>query len=171
MSGSCRPTSRWGTTCYGSSTKTLGTNPFYWLTSAIDQADNPLETMEATNGVATTPEPIAMMVADNGTSGYVLAVPERRRGLLLDHRAGQNLSVSCGSRSSGSGVIGLGVQLQTDAGAPVSAGSATETEIAGVTLTDLPVAAGTYLLRLSQTIQDSEVTGNWVRCGIHARPR
>jgi hypothetical protein len=26
--------------------------------------------------------------------------------------------------------------------------------------------AGTYLLKLSKGSQDSEVTGNWVRCGV-----
>ncbi len=151
-----------------------GANDFYYLRAIVDGTDNPVEAMEATNDVAATPEPLTMTanMAGTGTQGFILATLAAGD---VDHYsfmvpAGQVVSLTCGSRTNGSGIVGLQVQLQTAAGAMVTGGSATETASVDAVLTNIAVpAAGTYLLRLSAASQ-SEVSGNWVRCGVYAAP-
>ena len=145
-----------------------GANDFYVLKSFLS-ADNPPETMEVTNGVVATPEPITLEL-DTTTMlrrGFVLATlgDADTDFYSFDVMTGEAVSVFCGSRSSGSGVVGLQAAVLDSTGTTtVSMG--TETEIAGASIRDAAATPGTYVLRLTKTSQDAEVTGNWVRCGI-----
>lgn len=149
----------------------LGSNPFYYLTMRVDGQDNPAEAADATNGVIETPEALTMMASATARQGFILATlgPSDVDFYSFDvAAAGQVVSVTCGSRTNGSGVVGLSIALQTAAGVAVTGGSATETATTDAGFNAVPVsAAGTYVLRLSATSQDAEVTGNWVRCGIY----
>lgn len=71
----------------------------------------------------------------------------------------------CGSRSSGSGIDALTVELTNDAG--VAFASAVETATESAVIENQAVSgAGTYLLKLTRGAQLGDVTGNFVRCGI-----
>ena len=80
------------------------------------------------------------------------------------------MSVFCGSRTAGSGVVGLQAALTDSTGTTViemDSESATE----GVAIEEASVsAAGTYLLRLTKGSQDPMVSGDWVRCGVLVGP-
>jgi len=149
---------------------TAGSNDFYVL-KVFNLGDNPPEDAEAANDAIETPE--NLVVTDDGMGG--------RRGFILatlgladvDHYAfsalASNVSVSCGSRSSGSGVLGLTVALLDAADGSVLA-MQTETETTNAFINALPVDAGDFIVRLTFTGQDPAVTGNWVRCGVYVAP-
>lgn len=149
---------------------TAGANDFYVL-KIFNLGDNPPEDSEAANDMIETPEDID--VADDGEGG--------RRGFVLatmgtgdvDHYAfsalESEISVSCGSRSSGSGVLGLTVALLDAADGSVLM-SSTETDSMNAFIDAFAADGGDYIVRLSTTGQDPVVTGNWVRCGIYVAP-
>lgn len=146
------------------------TDDFYVL-KVVRVADSAPEAMELTNDVALTPEPVATPARMDGTgeSGFVVAF--LTSDMDVDHfsfdvGAMRTITIACGSATSGSGVRGLSVQLI----GPSDTVIAMETEAPpdGVLIQDaMPVGTGTHVIRLSKTGQDAEVTGNWVRCGIH----
>lgn len=153
-----------------------GAADFYVLKMFRGRVDNPAETMEATNGVAATPEALsfeAVMgvpgaerafiganVGDGDTDFFSLEVTD----------ATEVVSIFCGSRTAGSGVVGLQAALTDSTGTTViemDSESATE----GVAIEEASVsAAGTYLLRLTKGSQDPMVSGDWVRCGVLVGP-
>lgn len=147
----------------------------FYVLKAFRGGDNPPETMDGTNGDPATPETIALAANPNapGTrSGFVLASLGDGD---VDHfsittMGDEVVSVACGSRSLGSGVVDLTATLLDSTGATEIA-SATESETVGVRIINQAVpAAGEYLVRLTKGSQDSEVVGDWVRCGIHVAP-
>ena len=146
--------------------RTGGANDFYAL-ALIQHDDNPPETMEAQNDDPSTPETIS--IASDTGDGYVLAhLPDGDTDYYaFDVADGQVVSISCGSRTRGSGVIDLQGTLLDPTG-PTTIVSATETDTDPLRITDQAVpAAGTYLLELTRGSQDPEVSGDYVRCGIH----
>ncbi|RZO55205.1 MAG: hypothetical protein EVA89_26400 [Sandaracinaceae bacterium] len=149
---------------------------FYVMKLFRGRIDNPPETMEATNGVAATPEPLSFeaimdvpdaerafigaTVGDGDTDFYSLEVTD----------ASEVVSIFCGSRTAGSGVVDLQAALTDSTGTTVIE-MATETATDGIAIQEASVsAAGTYLLRLTKGSQDAEVTGNWARCGVVVGP-
>lgn len=153
----------------------LGANDFYVL-KAFRTGDNPPETAELTNDLAATPEDLMFMdnPAIGGRSGFILAdLGGASPTFDTDHFrtpmavAGEQLTITCGSLTSGSGVQGLEVTLlQMDGTTEVA--SDTETATAAPLIQDQALTAGQqYIIRLTKTGQDPEVTGDWVRCGVH----
>ena len=146
---------------------TLGADPFYILDLAYS-AENPAEAREAANNLAATAEPLTM----NAGAGFILATLGDGD---VDHysfpvAAGQVVGYTCGSRTNGSGVVGLQTQLVGPSGAILATGSSTESDTQAATRSDVAVPTpGTYSLRLSKNGQDAEVRGNWVRCGVTVR--
>jgi hypothetical protein len=155
--------------------ETMGSNDFY-VVKPYRFEDNPAETMDATNNDVATPEPLTF---DEATPpeprwAYVLA---RLADGDIDHFsitvAGDELvTLACTSRSTGSGIIGLRADLLMANGEPLEpAATSTETDSEGAFLQDIEVpSAGTYVLRLTRTSQDPEISGDWVRCGIRLLP-
>lgn len=152
-----------------------GSNDFYVL-KVFQLGENPLEMMETENDVAATPE--ALTFAANmtgGVSGFILAdLPDGDTDYYgIEIAADATISAVCGSRSSGSGVEGLTIALLEDDGTTVlgmDTETATEGALIGGGTMALPIEAGSYLLRITQTGQDPEVTGTFVRCGVHVNP-
>ncbi len=157
-----------------SAPETMGENDFYVIKSYRFE-DNPLETMEATNDVVTTPEPLTFSAeAPPERWGYVLA---QLGDGDVDHFSittigDEQVTVACTSRSSGSGILGLRADLLTVEGDPLDPpATSTETDVEGALLFNVTVpSAGTYVLRLTRMAQDPELTGDWVRCGVRLLP-
>lgn len=150
-----------------------GSNDFYVL-KGYKLQDNPAETMELTNDLVATPEAIAFMAGAQPMTrtGFVLATlgDADTDHYSIDVMAGERVNVFCGSRTSGSGVVGLQAALM-DATGTTTIAMASETPTMAIAIQNAMVpAAGTYLLRLTKTSQDAEVTGDWVRCGILLGP-
>jgi len=151
-----------------------GTADFYVI-KAFRGGDNPPEAMDLTNGVVATPETIALTANPDVAglrSGFILAnIGDADTDYYSITTMGtEQVSVTCGSRSLGSGVVDLTVALFDSTGTTQIA-TDTETETEGATLEDVAVpAAGTYLVRLTKGSQDTEVTSTFVRCGFHVQP-
>lgn len=82
--------------------------------------------------------------------------------------ANETITVACGSRTAGSGVQGLTVQLQDAQGAEIA--SATEPADALALITDATVTSSVVFIKLSKTGQDADLSADFVRCGIVASP-
>jgi hypothetical protein len=116
--------------------------------------------------------PIDDTMPDAGEAHYLLA----RVGATdvdyfgFDVVAGRTVSIACRSRNSGSGVIDLRVELRDSADAVLA--SDVETIDGQNAFIDAfaVTGAGRYYARLSSAGQDPEVLGDFVRCGISARP-
>lgn len=153
---------------------TAGANDFYVI-KAFRGADNPRELMETTNDVAATPEVLTFSGNPNAPEGFT-----RRSAFVLaelgggdiDHfafdvAATEQVRVVCGSRSAGSGVVDLQVDLLDSTGlTTVASATETATEAALIDGVSVP-SAGRYLVRLTKAAQDAVVTGAFVRCGFH----
>lgn len=151
----------------------LGSNPFYVI-KGFKAGDNPAEAADVTNDVAVTPEAITFAAGAEPMTrvGYILAQlgTTDTDFYSIDVMAGEQVSVYCGSRTSGSGVVDLQAAV-LDATGTTTLGMATETAAMPIAIADLAVpAAGTYLVRLTKASQDAVVTGEWVRCGIVLAP-
>jgi hypothetical protein len=82
---------------------------------------------------------------------------------------GDEVTIACTGARSGSGVVGLSVELRGPTDTVITSKTESLTEdlsIAGETL----VASGSHYLRVAKTGQVAEVTGDFVRCGIHVTP-
>lgn len=150
-----------------------GTNDHYVIKAIFGTTENSPEEEETTNGALATAEAITMNAIEGGTgeNGFVLA----HLGTAdvdyfsFDVMAGRTVSVACGSRTAGSGVIGLTAELRDSTDAVLA--TATETDAMNAFIDSFAVSgAGTYYLRITKTSQDPEVTGDWVRCGVTAAP-
>lgn len=152
-----------------------GANDFYTLKAFRFTSDNPPEMNDTLNDVAATAETLTLedddedgiftafvlaQVGDGDTDFFSIDVTD----------AAHVVSVFCGSRSAGSGVIDLEAAL-TDATGVTLIDSATESATEGLALEEVAVsAAGTHLVRLTKDSQDGEVTGTWARCGVAVGP-
>jgi hypothetical protein len=145
---------------------TTGSNDFYVL-KAFRGGDNPAEIQETENNDITTPELVT--IEGSPPSGFLLATlgDGDVDHFAIEMQDGELVTVACGSRTSGSGVVDLTATLLDSTGTMTLATS-TETAIDGAFIEDQAVpAAGTYILRLTKALQDADVTGTWVRCGIY----
>jgi hypothetical protein len=148
----------------------------FYVIKAFRGGDNPPETMDATNGDATTPEVIPLTANPEITglrSGFILAnIGDGDTDYYSITTMGtEQITVSCGSRSLGSGVVDLTVALFDSTGATEIGTAVIETETEGALIEDRAVSsAGTYLVRLTKASQDPEVTSTFVRCGFHVQP-
>jgi hypothetical protein len=149
----------------------VGENDFFVLKAFTGLTENPPETMEADNGTLAGAEALtqeldmeamlnrAFVLAQLGEDDvdyYSFAVAD-----------GEVISVGCGSRSSGSGVMGLRAEIRDDSDAVI--GMALEAPPDGLFIDGSmtsPPGAGTYYLRLTKTGQDAEVASTYVRCGV-----
>ncbi len=132
--------------------------------------------MDATNGIALTAEPLTLAPYEEfeGFDRAIIA-PTLVEGdtdffsfEVTD--ATEEVSIYCSSLTEGSGVIGLEAALTDATGVTVIAMDS-ETAADGAAIEEQVVpAAGTYLLRLTKTSQDPEVTGNWARCVVLVGP-
>lgn len=154
---------------------TAGANDFYVLKSFRGTGDNPPEANEVTNNAIATPDPVAFApnpdIADL-RSGFVLA---HLGDGDVDHFAitvmgTEQVTISCGSLTLGSGVQGLEVVLLDALPGTMMRAMDTETATEGALIENATVPAGDYVVRLTKTGQDAEVTGDWVRCGFHLQP-
>jgi hypothetical protein len=149
----------------------VGANDFYVI-YLYRRSDNDRET-EAENNTLETAQAITLEPSGSLNSSFILArLPDDD----IDYfsfavAANQRVSVVCRSRGSGSGLADLQVAIH-DAADEVLA-SVTEDQDRAYIRDANPnnTAAGTFYLRLSKTGQDDDVTGNWVRCGVHSRDR
>ena len=151
-----------------------GSNDHYVVKVFDANEDNPVETAELTNGSFATAEPLTMeaIPADEGVTGERVFIGPRLGADDVDYfsfsvMAGREVSISCGSRTSGSGVVGLVAELRDGTEAVLGTSTETATENAFIDAVAVP-AAGTYYLRITKASQDAAVTGDWVRCGIRA---
>jgi hypothetical protein len=149
----------------------LGANDHY-VVKVIYGAENTPEAATPNETLATAQ--IVMLVPDEmGTAERYFALPRLPAGDVdyfgFDVVANRQLTVVCGSRTAGSGIMGLTVSVRDSADAELGMDVETETEFALVEDLMLP-SAGRYYVRLSATGMDPEVTGDWIRCGIHAVP-
>ena len=149
-----------------------GTNDFYSFL-VYRRSDNDPELQDETNGTIEGAEPIVL--AQNGTlnSFFVLAhLPDGDVDYFkVDLAANQRLTVVCRSRSAGSGIVDLTASVHTGDGEEVSSDVEDATRAylrdGNPGLTE----AGPLYIKLSKAGQLEDVTGNFVRCGIHSRNR
>ena len=150
-----------------------GTNDFY-VAKVIQGMENPPEVTPDDNDTIATADTISQTMVE-GTM--------QRSGFLLTHLSSptdvdyysftvmgtEQVTLVCGSGSEGAGVTGLLAEI-VDASDTVIA-METEMPPDGIALEDVMVSAeGTYYLKLTKTGQDAEVTGDFVRCGVHVAP-
>ena len=85
--------------------------------------------------------------------------------------ASHRVTVVCGSRSSGSGIQDLQVQLIEAAvpGTVISMDTETATEAAFIQQATVS-NTGSHVIRISRGAQITDVTGQWVRCGVAIGP-
>ncbi len=78
------------------------------------------------------------------------------------------ISVSCGSKYMGSGVLDFAVQLFNSANTDLSGGPQMETS-SSIILKNLaiPVSANKIIVKLSASGQSASVTGTFYECGVH----
>jgi hypothetical protein len=142
----------------------LGANDFY--VARVQMApDNPLETAERTNDTLATAEPLAVDASGNA---YILAheLDGDVDYFRYDGTPGRQVSIHCSSRSNGSGVVGLRVELRDDGDGVLA--SATETDSAPITFDPVSVpTSGKLHLRATKSAQLPDVTGDWMRCAIN----
>lgn len=155
---------------------TAGAQDFYVFKSIRSTVENPPETMDATNGVALTAEPLTLEAVEDSPAtdrafiGATLGDGDTDFFSFEVTDATEVVSIFCGSLTAGSGVVGLEAALTDSTGVTVIA-METETAADGLAIEEQTVpSAGTYLLRLTKASQDAEVTGNWVRCGVLVGP-
>ena len=151
---------------------TAGANDYYSLKARM-AADNPPEMNDVANNDATGAEALMMMALDaGGRAGFILAtlpMDDDVDYFSFDVMAGETVSVACGSATGGSGVIGLTAAVFTSADTPAMLSTGTEVAPEPLFIEDAGITTpGTYLLRLSKTGQDADVTGDWVRCAVRA---
>jgi len=147
-----------------------GANGFYVLKAYRFSTDNDPET-EPNDDLA---DATALTVMDDEgvRRGFILA---RLGDGDTDHFSfelmdGEQINVFCGSATAGSGVQGLTATVLMADGTEVGGATGTETAAEAIRITEVTAAAGTYVLRLTKTGQDAEVTGDWVRCGVALAP-
>jgi hypothetical protein len=150
-----------------------GANDFFVLKGYTGFMENPAETMEATNGTLAGAEALTQE-RDMDTmlnQGFILAQMSETDVdyFSFDVADGEIIYVSCGSRSVGSGVMGLTAEVRDDTDTVVD--MQLEDPSDGIFIDgsmSTPPGAGTYYLRLTATGQDAEITGAFVRCGVSA---
>jgi len=151
---------------------TPGSNGFYVLKVWRFSADNDPETDDMANNDPTMAQPIALEDDMGVRRGFIL--PRVGDGDMdyfsFDVMGTEQLNVFCGSASAGSGVQGLTATVFDSTGTTELV-SASETATTDIAIRDFSaVSPGNYLLRITKTGQDAEVTGNWARCGIALAP-
>jgi hypothetical protein len=149
----------------------LGANDFF-VVRALIAPDNPIEAQDATNGVITGAEPLAVEALDPaGTQLQAFVVLHLGADdvdyFRFDGKPELVAAVSCISRGDGSGVVGLRVSARNEDDEIVA--DATEEGDREVTLDPVPMPKkGGLYLRLSKDSQLEDVVGDWVRCVVSA---
>ncbi len=145
-----------------------GANDFYVLKYRYGQENTLLNPEPDNNSRATAPE---LELTDSGDlrSGFLYT----RIGdgdvdyFRFDLRQAEVVSVACGARSSGSGLVDLTAVVEDGTGASLQTGTETSTTpvfYENVTTT----SSGAHYLKLSKGSQSAMVQGDWVRCGVRA---
>lgn len=154
-------------------TTALGANPFYSAMIIGFTEDNPPEAEAATaTGANDTRANAELLSPTDGRAYILLHLPDGDTDWLkMPVTQGNQFAVNCGSATSGSGVQGLTVNVENEAGTAV--GSCTENfddETIGCGMgweTDINVpATGFYYLKFTKTGQVADVAANFVRCVI-----
>ena len=147
----------------------VGANDFYVIKFTL-RGDNTPEAEEDTNGVLGTAEALAPSVDGTSTRYFVLA--QLSEGdvdyFSFDLAQGNNITVACGSASSGSGIVGLRAEVRSGNDEVIQ--GADENDEGLYIRSIAGQSAGTYYLRLTATGVNPEVTGRYVRCGVHTGP-
>jgi hypothetical protein len=89
----------------------------------------------------------------------------------VDLAANQRLTVVCRSRSAGSGIVDLTASVLTGDGEEISSDVEDATRAYLRDANPGVTEAGPLYIKLSKAGQLEDVTGNFVRCGIHSRNR
>ena len=149
---------------------TAGANDFYVLKVYAGAMENTLEAMEMANNTLAGAEALPLTDSMGTRSGFILAHLPTNADVdyfSIDVLAGEEVTFVCSSAAAGSGVRALRVELRD--GTDTALAAMTEATPDGADILDRAVpSAGTYYLRLSKGSQDATVTGDWVRCGVHA---
>jgi hypothetical protein len=150
-----------------------GTNDHYVVVSYYDTLEN---TPEATgdNDSLATAEVVTLTPVDAPPTVDRHGVMARLPAGDVDHFAfdvpiGRTVTIFCGSRSRGSGLLGLTAELRSGADAVLASAAEMDPAPALIEAHTVP-APGRYYLRIASTGMDPEVTGDWVRCGIQTQP-
>jgi hypothetical protein len=152
-------------------TADLGANDFF-VVRALIAPDNPVEMQDASNGVITGAEPLAVEALDrtgDQIEAFILLHlgPDDVDYFRFDGKVDQTATVSCISRGDGSGVVGLRVSARNEADETLA--EATEQGNKEVSLDSVPVPKeGALYLRLTKDSQLEDVVGDWVRCVVSA---
>ncbi|MBM65230.1 MAG: hypothetical protein CMH55_03230 [Myxococcales bacterium] len=150
----------------------LGDNPFYVFKIFVGSSDNAPELDDAANNTAEGAQALEFQDNNGRRSGFLMSTLSEGDVdyYSFDLRQGELISLACGSRSSGTGVIDLTVAIEDLEGN--QEGTWTELPNEMLYVRDAGVTQpGSYLLRLSAGSFDPEVTARNVRCGLHLNPR
>jgi hypothetical protein len=156
-----------------------GSNDFYVIKHYLVEENAPeAETVAGTNDTIATAEPLTLEPRTD--------MPTTRNAFILTQLtdttdvdmfsfvvdAGEQVGIACGAETSGSGVRGLHIELQSATGTVIAMDDETIVDEGALITpsTTTAVGEGTFYARLSKTGQDAEVTSTWVRCGIRALP-
>lgn len=149
---------------------TAGQNDFYVIKHNWG-GDNPAEPV-GVNDTAATANPLDMQPNGNFRSGFILAslTPATTDVdyFSYDVQAGEVVTVACGSASLGSGLQGVRAEVRSMTDTVVAMqteGSLPDTR--GILIENAAAPLGTGYLRLTAISQNSQVTSNFIRCGVH----
>jgi hypothetical protein len=153
---------------------TAGANDFYVLKTFRAMDNPPIELDDTGNDTLAGAEVLPMTADGDLVTGFLLTHLGSPTDVDYfsfdvadgDIGTGEVAGVVCGSMSSGSGVMGLSVEVRNAADMVLSSATESVPDAALIEDARLPAPSGTFYVRIAKTGQDAEVTGDWVRCAV-----
>ena len=158
----------------------VGQNDFYFLRHVVSDS-NPVEAEDVANDSAATAEVLSgeenpdyglishfvdgdILDVDTDVDHYGVPIPATLP-------AGSTISATCGSRTSGSGLVDLAIRFVDEEGTQYSA-TRTETATTNAEFEGFPVADGAtqMIIKVDAGSMADDVTGTYYRCGFHLIP-
>ena len=142
-----------------------GANDHYVVKNFIFN-ENPAEMLEERNNTEAGAEEIPL--SETSRAGYIIsALPDGDTDhYKINLQPNEKVSVFCGSRTAGSGIVDVTASVRDQSGTTIATG--TESATISIALRDLVVTSSVAYIQLDRGPQLMDVTGDWVRCGIRA---
>ena len=144
---------------------TAGVNDHYVVKNFIFN-ENPPETLDQRNDTQVGAEEIPL--SETSRAGYIIsALPDGDTDFYkINLQPDEKVSVFCGSRTAGSGIVDVTANVIDQSGMTIATG--TESATISIALRDVVVTSSVAFIQLDRGPQLMDVTGDWVRCGIRA---
>ena|GEM_PF-1362994 len=142
-----------------------GANDHYVVKNFIFN-ENPAEMLDMRNNTQEGAEELPLR--DSDRAGYIIsALPDGDTDhYKIELQPNEKVSVFCGSRTAGSGIIDVTAYVRDKSGMTLATG--TESATVSIAIRDVTVTSSIAYIQLDRGAQLTDVTGDWVRCGIRA---